>query len=68
MGQFMEALNNPTNLEDLGFNIDGFQGGLECNVEEVNDFFLVQLKIIFLKCKSLFPCRSFSKNSISMDS
>lgn len=40
MGQFMEALNNPTNLEDLGFNIDGFQGGLECNVEEVNEFFL----------------------------
>lgn len=39
MGQFMEALNNPSNLEDLGFNIDGFQEGLECNVDEVNDFF-----------------------------
>lgn len=41
MGQFMEALNNPTNLEDLGFNIDGFQGGLECNVDEVNELFFL---------------------------
>lgn len=33
MGQFMEALNNQTNLDDL--NLNSFQGGLECNVDEV---------------------------------
>lgn len=36
MGQFMEALNSQTNLDDLNLNIDSFQGGLECNVDEVN--------------------------------
>lgn len=36
MGQFMEALNNQTNLDDLNLNIDSLQGGLECNVEEVS--------------------------------
>lgn len=35
MGQFMEALNSQTNLDDLNFNIDSLQGGLECNVDEV---------------------------------
>lgn len=35
MGQFMEALNSQTNLDDLNLNIDSFQGGLECNVDEV---------------------------------
>lgn len=35
MGQFMEALNGQTNLDDLNLNIDSFQGGLECNVDEV---------------------------------
>lgn len=35
MGQFIEALNNQTNLDDLNLNIDSFQGGLECNVDEV---------------------------------
>lgn len=37
MGQFMEALNSQTNLDDLNLNIDSFQGGLECNVDEVSD-------------------------------
>lgn len=32
----MEALNNQTNLDDLNLNIDSFQGGLECNVDEVS--------------------------------
>lgn len=36
MGQFMEALNSQTNLDDLNLNIDSFQGGLECNVDEVS--------------------------------
>lgn len=35
MGQFMEALNSQTNLDDLNLNIDSLQGGLECNVDEV---------------------------------
>uniref|UniRef100_A0A336LVK8 Forkhead box protein O n=1 Tax=Culicoides sonorensis TaxID=179676 RepID=A0A336LVK8_CULSO len=35
MGQFMEALNSQTNLDDLNINLDGFQGGLDCNVDEV---------------------------------
>lgn len=35
MGQFIEALNNQqTQIEE--FNLDTFQGGLECNVEEVS--------------------------------
>ncbi|CAD7090410.1 unnamed protein product [Hermetia illucens] len=34
MGQFIEALNNQqTQIEE--FNLDTFQGGLECNVEEL---------------------------------
>jgi len=33
MGQFMEVLNNQTNSDDL--NIDDFQGGLECDVDEL---------------------------------
>lgn len=33
MGQFMEALNSQTNSDDL--NYDDFQGGLECDVDEV---------------------------------
>lgn len=65
MGQFMEALNNPTNLEDLGFNIDGFQGGLECNVDEVNDSFFIFDSI---KGLNIFIVRSSNKNSISTDS
>ncbi|CAO1434847.1 unnamed protein product [Diamesa hyperborea] len=35
MGQFMEALNNQTNLDDLSLNLESFQGGLDCNVDEV---------------------------------
>lgn len=35
MGQFMEALNNQTVLDDLGLNIDTFQGELP-NVDEVS--------------------------------
>uniref|UniRef100_U5EY80 Forkhead box protein O n=1 Tax=Corethrella appendiculata TaxID=1370023 RepID=U5EY80_9DIPT len=35
MGQFMEALNNQTNLDDLNINLESFQGGLDCNVDEV---------------------------------
>lgn len=35
MGQFMEALNSQTNLDDFNLNIDSLQGGLECNVDEV---------------------------------
>lgn len=35
MGQFMEALNNQTNLDEISLNIDSFNGGLECNVDEV---------------------------------
>lgn len=39
MGQFMEALNGQTNLDDLNINLDGFQGGLDCNVDEVSRSF-----------------------------
>lgn len=70
MGQFMEALNNPTNLEDLGFNIDGFQGGLECNVDEVNEFLFAIHNIFFLSthmANAILSNRSSNKNSISMD-
>lgn len=35
MGQFMEALNSQTNLDEISLNIDSFNGGLECNVDEV---------------------------------
>lgn len=46
MGQFMEALNGQTNLDDLNINLDGFQGGLDCNVDEVCHKFF-ELKLIF---------------------
>jgi forkhead box protein O3 len=36
MGQFMEALNGQTNTDDLNINVEQFQGGLDCNVDEVN--------------------------------
>lgn len=43
----MEALNSQTNLDDLNLNIDSFQGGLECNVDEVSfDFCFVSDSII----------------------
>ncbi|XP_063704582.1 forkhead box protein O isoform X2 [Culicoides brevitarsis] len=37
MGQFMNALNNssPSNVDDLNIDVDGLQGGLECNVDEI---------------------------------
>ncbi|CAM6031865.1 unnamed protein product, partial [Sphagnum compactum] len=35
MGQFMEALNGQTHLDDLNINLEPFQGGLDCNVDEV---------------------------------
>lgn len=37
MGQFMEALNNQTNIDDLNINLESFPGGLECNVDEVSE-------------------------------
>lgn len=36
MGQFMEALNNQTNIDDININLESFPGGLECNVDEVS--------------------------------
>lgn len=42
MGQFMEALNSQTNLDDLNLNIDSFPGGLDCNVEEVRVYFPIE--------------------------
>ncbi|KAK0076267.1 hypothetical protein PV325_005671 [Microctonus aethiopoides] len=35
MGQLMGALNNTTLLDDLNINIEGLQGGFDCNVDEV---------------------------------
>lgn len=35
MGQLMGALNNSTILDDLNINIESFQGGFDCNVDEV---------------------------------
>lgn len=35
MGQFMEALNSQPNLDDLSLSLESFQGGLDCNVDEV---------------------------------
>lgn len=37
MGQFMEALNSQTNIEDININLESFPGGLECNVDEVSN-------------------------------
>ena len=34
MGQAMGALN--PNMDDLSLNFESFQGGLDCNVDEVN--------------------------------
>lgn len=31
----MGALNGQTNLDDLSLNLEAFQGGLDCNVDEV---------------------------------
>lgn len=36
MGQFMEALNSQTVIDDINLNIDSFSDGLMCNVDEVN--------------------------------
>jgi len=36
MGQFIEVLNNQANLDDLNLNLESFQGGLDCNVDEVS--------------------------------
>lgn len=41
----MEALNSQTNSDDL--NIDDFQGGLECDVDEVIYWFQVFFFVIF---------------------
>ncbi|KAL0280880.1 UNVERIFIED_CONTAM: hypothetical protein PYX00_002043 [Menopon gallinae] len=35
MGQLMGALNDSTVLDDLTLNIESFQGGFNCNVDEV---------------------------------
>ncbi|XP_008201201.1 forkhead box protein O isoform X2 [Tribolium castaneum] len=35
MGQLMGALNNSTVLDDLNINVESFQGGFDCNVEEL---------------------------------
>lgn len=35
MGQLMGALNNGTVLDDLNINVESFQGGFDCNVEEL---------------------------------
>lgn len=32
---YQPSLNNQTNLDDLSLNLESFQGGLDCNVEEV---------------------------------
>lgn len=33
---FQAVLSNQTNLDDLNLNLESFQGGLDCNVEEVS--------------------------------
>ncbi|CAH0552475.1 unnamed protein product [Brassicogethes aeneus] len=35
MGQLMGALNSSTILDDLNINVESFQGGFDCNVEEL---------------------------------
>jgi hypothetical protein len=32
---FQAVLSNQANLDDLNLNLESFQGGLDCNVEEV---------------------------------
>lgn len=61
MGQFMEALNSQTNLDDLNLNIDSFQGGLECNVDEVrhSDLFFIRMKFMKIPNK-MFTLFCFS--------
>lgn len=44
----MEALNSQTPLDE--FQLDNFQGGLECNIEEVS---------IYIFCYSYFKCNYF---------
>lgn len=50
MGQFIEVLNNQANLDDLNLNLESFQGGLDCNVDEVN------FTINHLHSINLFQC------------
>lgn len=62
MGQFMEALNSQTSLDDFNLNIDSFQGGLECNVDEVSAFVAHILTctlfiVPFVTYWSLITCR-----------
>ncbi|KYB29255.1 Forkhead box protein O-like Protein [Tribolium castaneum] len=45
MGQLMGALNNSTVLDDLNINVESFQGGFDCNVEEL-------IKHELTKCRS----------------
>ena len=40
MGQAMGALN--PNMDDLSLNFESFQGGLDCNVDEVNSHYHFQ--------------------------
>jgi hypothetical protein len=61
MGQFIEVLNNQANLDDLNLNLESFQGGLDCNVDEVSftDFLLIMSpslihQSIIRECLSLF--------------
>lgn len=57
----MEALNSQTNLDDLNLNIDSFQGGLECNVDEVrhSDLFFIRMKFMKIPNK-MFTLFCFS--------
>lgn len=48
MGQYLGALNDePTQIEE--FNIENFQGGLECNVEEVRQKTRIKERMIYNK-------------------
>lgn len=51
----MEALNNETPIVE--FNIDNFQGGLECDVEEVGHVLGI-LRLILVKMCYLFIVNS----------
>lgn len=61
MGQFMEALNSQTNLDDLNLNIDSFQGGLECNVDEVILSFNFQSNHSLILFFPFFSCAKTKK-------
>lgn len=54
MGQFIEVLNNQANLDDLNLNLESFQGGLDCNVDEVSIILILPINHLLLLIYTIF--------------